>query len=73
VLLLDPDIETVEIDDDESSADEGRGVTVYFHEPGLNRDATDLGCLASASDLIMRMSRPGKCDCSGRSARDTKI
>ena len=46
--------EILEVEDDNSTGDEGLSAPIYFHAPGFSRDTIDLRCLAAAADLMMQ-------------------
>jgi len=52
-LLSEDDVEYVEIEDSEST-EYGLGASLYFHRVGFKRDETDVSCIKSAENLIMR-------------------
>jgi hypothetical protein len=53
LLLESGDVEHIELEDSENSK-VGLSANIYFHRIGYNRDETDISCIKSAEDLIMR-------------------
>lgn len=53
-LLRDGEVDCVEIEDSDDDPVIGLGAAIYFNRPGLDRDETDINCMAAAEDLIMR-------------------